>query len=96
MYNVAFLLAFVFATQALAAEVSRCGTDAFGNAICMDKDGVLTSAPAKPAGARAAGKAKANAASAGAAGESVSKDGRDEKEGRVRCGTDPFGNTVCR
>lgn len=95
MHKSAFLFALLFATQAQAAAAVRCGTDAFGNAVCMDKDGVVSTAPKKPAGDRAGGDAKAEAASAGTADESGSKADHD-KEGRARCGVDPFGNEVCR
>jgi hypothetical protein len=49
----------------------------------MDKDGVVTAAPAK--------RSAASAVSAGDAG----KTRHDEQAQDVRCGVDPFGNTVC-
>ncbi|HCI13697.1 MAG: hypothetical protein A2063_07725 [Gallionellales bacterium GWA2_60_142] len=42
------LLLVVLATQA-SAEAVRCGTDDFGNTVCMDGNGVLTVAPAASA-----------------------------------------------
>ena len=95
MQILAFLFALLFTTQASADEIPRCGTDAFGNAVCIDKDGVLTSAPSKPAGNRSADETKNSTAPAGSTSESGSKADHD-KEGRARCGVDPFGNKVCR
>lgn len=90
MQTLAFLFALVFATSAIAAE--RCGTDDFGNTVCMDKDGVVTTVPAD----RVRNDASGNVTTAGSAGESGGKAGRDDKSGRPRCGIDPFGNKVCR
>jgi hypothetical protein len=87
------LFALLFAVQGQTAEAVRCGTDAFGNAICLDKDGVITPAPKESVGDRAGSDAKGGGASAG---ESGGKVGRDDKNGRARCGLDPFGNKVCR
>jgi hypothetical protein len=95
MYKSVFLFALLFATQAQGAATARCGTDAFGNAVCMDKDGVVSTAPNRPVGDRAGGDAKEGTASAGTADDPGSKADYD-KEGRARCGVDPFGNTVCR
>ncbi len=81
------LFALLLATSAAAAE--RCGTDDFGNIVCMDKDGVV--ATVRPD--RVRGDASASVTTAG---ESGSKAGRDAKNGRPRCGIDPFGNKVCR
>jgi type IV secretory pathway TrbL component len=89
MHKFVFLFALLLAPQAQSAT-ARCGTDAFGNAVCMDKDGVVTAAPAKRAGAEA----KSSAASAVSAGE-AGKTRHDEQAQGVRCGVDPFGNTVC-
>lgn len=89
--NRSFILcAVLLAASAQAETEPRCGWDAFGNAVCMDKDGVLSIAPrtvAKDGN-------KGDAASAVAADGS---DGKDvEQETRPRCVVDPFGNTVCR
>jgi hypothetical protein len=90
MHRYLFLFALVCASQALAAATPRCGTDDFGNAVCMDKDGVVsTVSPDRT------GEAKV-AASAELAGDTAGKTGGDHKNGRVRCGVDQFGNTVCR
>lgn len=84
------LCAVLLAASARAETEPRCGWDAFGNKVCMDKDGVLSIAPRSAAKDRN----KEDAASA------VAPDGTDsEDEGqetRPRCVVDPFGNTVCR
>ncbi|BBI99240.1 hypothetical protein FGKAn22_09330 [Ferrigenium kumadai] len=90
MHRLTFLFALVFATSAAAAE--RCGTDDFGNTVCMDKDGVVTTVPAD----RADKDGNGNVTPAGSTVESGSKDARDDKNSRPRCGIDPFGNKVCR
>ena len=89
MHYIAFMIALLCAPQAQAAA-TRCGTDAFGNSVCMDEHGVVTAAPARRAGV-ATRNGAASAVSAGRSG----KTGRDDQERGVRCGTDPFGNTVC-
>lgn len=71
--------------SAQAATEPRCGVDAFGNQVCIDKDGVLREAPRAAADDRQGKKVEQEAA-----GE---KGG--EQQGRPRCGVDPFGNTVC-
>ena len=91
MRALVFILAFLFAMQASAADASRCGTDAFGNDVCLDKDGVLTAAPVKSPDDRSG----VNAEKAGSTEES-GKSGREITNDRVRCGIDPFGNKVCR
>lgn len=58
----------------------------------MDKDGVVSTVPADRAGSDDHG----NAMPASSVGESGGKAGRDGKNGRPRCGIDPFGNKVCR
>lgn len=47
MRNTVLLLA-ALATQA-SAEPVRCGTDDFGNTVCMDESGAVTVAPAASA-----------------------------------------------
>jgi hypothetical protein len=81
-WNFVLLLVALFAPQAvLAAEAVRCGTDDFGNTVCMDRAGVVTSAPPQASsGVPAAGPASGN----------------KQGDRHTRCGTDPFGNTVCR
>lgn len=92
MPRLLFLTALLFVPAAQAA-VARCGTDAFGNDVCMDERGVVSSAPRGQAKGRAGERGgSAPAATAGAAGR---QSGRDEAGRGVRCGTDPFGNTVC-
>ena len=88
-----FLLAFLFVMQASAADASRCGTDAFGNYVCLDKDGVLTTAPMKSQDDRSG--VNVNGEKAGSTRDS-GKTGLEIPIDRVRCGIDPFGNKVCR
>ncbi|MDO8294363.1 MAG: hypothetical protein Q7T29_16095 [Gallionella sp.] len=92
MLKIIFLFALVSVISTPAAAAARCGTDDFGNAVCMDENGVVTTVQADRAGNDDHG----NVAPAGSAGESGSKAGRDDKNGRPRCGVDPFGNKVCR
>ena len=96
MRKIFFMFVFLFAMQAVAAGPSRCGTDAFGNTVCMDKDGVLTNAPKKAAPQQTGSDANAQEAQAGGRDQQRNKSEREETSGHVRCGTDPFGNTVCR
>jgi hypothetical protein len=88
-----FLLLFVSARDAAAADASRCGTDAFGNEVCLDKNGVLTNAPVKT-GDDQSGSSTAVKRSRSA--EEADNTGRENRKDRVRCGIDPFGNRVCR
>ncbi len=90
MHRYLFLFALICASQALAAATPRCGTDDFGNAVCMDKDGVVSTVPLD-----LADEAKDVAASDVSA-DAVGKTGGDNRNGRARCGVDQFGNTVCR
>ncbi len=87
MSRLAFLLLWMCATEAWAAT-PRCGTDDFGNTVCIDKDGVVTTAPQAGQVGEAGAKSPAGASDAEAE--------PDEKRERSRCGIDPFGNTVCR
>lgn len=96
MQKIAFLFALLFALQASADDASRCGTDAFGNTICIGKYGGLTTAPMKSAADGAGDAAKGKSAPGGSSGESGVKSGREDQSGRMRCGINPFGNKVCR
>jgi hypothetical protein len=90
MRKLAFVLPFILVSMPVAAEDrSRCGLDAFGNPVCMDKDGVLSNAPPSAAISGKDDKQK------GAAGKSSTAAAPGDKQGKPRCGTDPFGNTVC-
>jgi hypothetical protein len=90
MHRSLFLFALICASQVLAAATPHCGTDDFGNAVCMDKDGVVsTVSPDRTSEEKVA-------ASAAPAGDAAGKVGSGDKNGRVRCGVDQFGNTVCR
>ncbi|HLP97830.1 MAG TPA: hypothetical protein VK149_05245 [Sideroxyarcus sp.] len=45
MQRILFILLLTCSALATAAEIVRCGTDPFGNLVCLDKDGVITSPP---------------------------------------------------
>jgi hypothetical protein len=92
MQKMVFLFALLITTQASAEETVRCGTDAFGNAVCMDKNGVVSPAPGNQSGNVASEKNNAT----GASGESGIKPGNEDQTSQKRCGIDPFGNKVCR
>lgn len=82
------LFALVISSPASAVDRSRCGTDQFGNIVCMDKDGALSHVPRNFANEDSAH---------GASGVSdAEKKRRAEIREKLRCGTDPFGNKVCR
>ena len=81
-----FPLVVLFAAQAHAAA-PHCGTDDFGNTVCMDKDGVVNVTPRDRAGGAGSKAAPAMRQSDEAAL------GRDNA--RPRCAVDSFGNTVC-
>ncbi len=92
MRTLIFIPAVLFVMSASAAEQARCGTDAFGNTVCLDKDGVLTNAPKKSA----PGISGKNNGKEGTTTESgVSPDAEESKD-HLRCGIDQFGNKVCR
>lgn len=76
---------------ASAEDAARCGTDAFGNEICMDKNGVVSPAPRNQSGNATGDKANAAASSTG----SGVKPANEDQAIRRRCGIDPFGNKVC-
>lgn len=92
------LLLFILTVSIHAHAVQpRCGNDAFGNVVCVDKDGVLSTksvkAKPKPQGERS----KSKSGTGGRAEEVRSRESDNEADTpAVRCGTDPFGNAVCR
>lgn len=90
MQKTAFVFALVISTIASAADFSRCGKDQFGNIVCLDKDGVLSTTSRSPVAEEQNGAAASGVSAAG------SKARRDEINEKLRCGTDPFGNRVCR
>ena len=90
--RVFLLLVLMFAMSIPAVAAARCGTDDFGNTVCMDEDGVVTTVPAD----RVTGDDHGTVKPTGSSGESGSKADRDDKSGLARCGVDPFGNKVCR
>ena len=81
MRNAILLLA-LLPHAALAAETVRCGTDDFGNTVCMDKNGIRVAVPAEW--------------EVGKNGAVSTDGGKDDGKARIRCGIDPFGNKVCR
>jgi hypothetical protein len=93
MHKLLLLFTLLLAMPASAKDEGRCGTDAFGNDVCMDKDGVLSNAPAKPVLKRSGN--ETGAVRAGSKVETGDQPGSEEKNRKPRCGTDPFGNTVC-
>lgn len=88
MKSCMLLLALLISTPAMAVDRSRCGTDQFGNIVCRDKDGVLGQVPRD-----FANEASTQSASGVSAAD---KRRREEIREKLRCGTDPFGNKVCR
>ena len=88
MKGLLLLLSLVMPGYASAEDKSRCGTDSFGNIICMDKDGVLFNVSPDylkdDAGQSASGVSAAEAKR------------REDIREKIRCGIDPFGNKVCR
>jgi hypothetical protein len=93
MMNKLVFLALLFALHASAKDAAHCGTDAFGNDVCVDKDGVLTNSPVKTVHPKVA-EDKRN----------IKVESKEQMDSRtessngksyVRCGIDPFGNKVC-
>lgn len=82
MRKILFIWMALCTAQAEADYVARCATDNFGNTVCRDKNGVLTTAPNKAADEK-------KPASAG------KSEGEDENKVKRRCAVDQFGNTVC-
>lgn len=72
-------------TLVVAAEPVRCARDDFGNIVCVDRNGMVTTAPEQ----RQEKVSAAQSAVAGSVGE-------ESNLGHVRCSMDPFGNRVCR
>jgi len=91
-----WLLLIISLTSVSAWAVQpRCGHDAFGNIVCVDKDGVLSTPPVKPKLKEKTTAPKTEASAT--AEEKRSKESVNEADTPAeRCGTDPFGNTVCR
>lgn len=87
MSRFVILCAILSVAAAQAETLPRCGTDAFGNSVCMDGNGVLSIVPSPAADS----KVGTGAASAVAPDDAS----HDERVGRRRCSTDPFGNIVC-
>lgn len=90
-----FLVAVGLWSVSVWAVQPRCGHDAFGNIVCVDRDGVLSTQPPK------AKQQEKSTAQKHSANEKVEEKGLRESGNEAdtpaqRCGTDPFGNTVCR
>lgn len=90
-----FLMAVGLWSASVWAVQPRCGHDAFGNVVCMDRDGVLSTRPAKTKPQEKATTPKSGANEA-AEEKGIRESGNEADTPAVRCGTDPFGNTVCR
>jgi hypothetical protein len=82
------LFALTMPVDALAVDRSRCGTDPFGNVVCMDKDGVLFNVSRDILNGEDADSASGVS--------DAEKKRREEIREKIRCGIDPFGNKVCR
>lgn len=91
----ALLLLSLFISQGASAVQPRCGHDAFGNVVCMDEDGVLSTQPVK---SKYREKTTVQKSAARETEEDMRNGETNHEAGTpaVRCGTDPFGNTVCR
>ena len=90
-----FLIAVGLWSVSVWAVQPRCGHDAFGNIVCMDRDGVLStqSAKTKP---QEKSTSSESGTSETAEEKGIRESGNEAGTPAVRCGTDPFGNTVCR
>jgi hypothetical protein len=90
-----FLIGIGLLSVSVWAVQPRCGHDAFGNVVCMDRDGVLSTQPAQTKPQEKATTSKSGTRET--AEEKGSREsGNEAGTPAVRCGTDPFGNTVCR
>lgn len=80
---------------AQAQTLVRCGKDAFGNLVCLDKDGVMVSVPRASNKAIAASESSVEAAEVSAQ-DSANRELQQQAEKSTRCGIDSFGNRVCQ
>lgn len=80
---------------AQAETLARCGKDSFGNLVCLDKDGVMVSAPHSTAKTLDSSE-NSVAASAVSAEEIANRQLQQQAEKSTRCGIDSFGNRVCQ
>jgi len=92
--SVTLFLLLTFQAHLAFAVQPRCGHDAFGNLVCMDRDGVLSTKPAKPSQQGKVPESKSGVSETEEA--RIRESGNEVDTPAVRCGTDPFGNTVCR
>ncbi len=88
MKGLLLLLSLAMPIYASAADKSRCGTDSFGNIVCMDKDGVLFNVSPDFA------KDEVGQSASGVSDAEMKR--RAEIREKIRCGIDSFGNKVCR
>jgi hypothetical protein len=86
MARLLVLVVSLLVLPAQAATEPRCGVDAFGNRVCIDRDGVVVAAPRVAADDQQGGKDKPQTAG----------DKGEKQQAPRRCGVDPFGNTVCQ
>lgn len=78
-----------------AEMLTRCGKDAFGNLVCLDKNGVMSSAPHSSTKTRVVPE-NSVAASAVSTEEAANSQLQQQAEKSTRCGIDSFGNRVCQ
>jgi len=93
--SAALFLVLSSVSQLASAVQPRCGHDAFGNVVCMDRDGVLSTQPAKPSQQGKMPEPKSGVKET-AEEKRIRESGNAADTTTERCGTDPFGNTVCR
>ncbi|MDD4912429.1 MAG: hypothetical protein PHP57_09055 [Sideroxydans sp.] len=83
------MAALILSGAAFATPIVRCGTDSFGNLVCLDQRGVMSTVPTWrddiPASSVNDSEAARNR-----------QQQRDEGVPPKRCGTDSFGNRVCQ
>lgn len=88
------LLVISLSSASAWAVQPRCGHDAFGNVVCLDREGVLSSKPAK-SNRQERSSAPKSSVSETAEEKGSRESGNEADTPAARCGTDPFGNTVC-
>lgn len=85
MVRIAFALLLSVASASAQGEwAERCKLDAFGNAVCLDKDGVQ-----HPASGKEAERLRRET------GEDQAQQSGGQGKRQQRCATDQFGNLVC-
>jgi hypothetical protein len=90
MVRIVLVLLLCTAPASVLGEwAERCMLDAFGNAVCLDKDGVQ-----HPASSAEAERVRRDAGATEAVGDPSQQPGGQGKA-QKRCATDQFGNLVC-